>query len=82
MPKPMSIVAEMKVTGGSPVFFLAGATAFLAVALTALGAVLGAGAEIFLVVFFMLDFFFKLKVGGLYFALCSPAAIAISEPIG
>jgi hypothetical protein len=31
-------------------------------ALTAFGAGLGAGAEIFFVVFFMLDFFFKLKV--------------------
>ena len=73
--------------GEAPIdpFFLAGAAAFLAVALTALtafGAALGAGAEIFLVVFFMLVFFFKLKVGELYFSQWSPAAIAISEPIG
>jgi hypothetical protein len=58
--------AEMKVTGGSPVFFLAGAAVFLAGALMALGALLGAGAALagaaFLVVFFMVVFCFKLKV--------------------
>jgi hypothetical protein len=62
----MSILAEMKVAGGSVVttgFFFAGAVNFFAGALVALAGVLPLVLEVgaFLVVFFMSDVRFRLK---------------------
>src|SRR4051812_6409496 len=80
LPKPMSIWAVMNVAGVSPDFFLAGAVSDFAAAFTAFTAAFATGlatalaaATVFLVVFFMVGFCFKLKGGGLSFALRSPA---------